>query len=723
VIDLGYGEECIDSVFSDQGLLSQFVADYELRHEQREMAQKVLEAYRSDRIFLVEAGTGIGKSWAYLIPALLWAASHRESTIISTHTIALQEQLIKKDIPFLLKVLDLELEVILVKGMNNYFCLRKFEECKQDKLFLFPKEQEDLDRLESWADSSREGSFSDLTFPLSPGLWEKVSAERFSCSHMQCPHFKKCFFFKARKELSDAKILIVNHHLLVSEMAARMRKDFREEKSILPKTSRLIIDEAHHLEEIALESFSKKTDRLDLIRWLGRLHSEHHPEKSRCQIFLKELASLNLQTRSLPILLGTDLPAEKRLVSSHIEDLFKKIEFFCSTYVKEANQSDWKEKKWRLKTECLEHPYWQEEIKPLFQLIAGQLLKISAFIESIHNETSSWDKPVQEHFSSHLQELDFVAQKLMQKADDLHEFISCEQDSRRVKWVEMGGSMLNITLVDAHLNVSEYLREYLFEPRSTTVLCSSTLTSSNSFDSLKDRIGLSRESYQEVEETIYPSPFDYAARTVLAVPKDIPFPNDPRFLPLAADLIHKMIEVSKGSCFVLFTSYEMLNQAYHLLSGKIKAYTLLKQGEASRQTLIDRFKSSEGNVLFATDSFWEGVDVPGEALRCVILVKLPFKVPSDPLYQAYSELYLQEGKDPFMDYSLPLAALKFKQGFGRLMRKKLDRGCVLCLDKRLIHKGYGAHFLNSIPLSKRIFEDSTKIFSLLEEFYHQTSMS
>ena len=277
----------IESIFSSEGLLNKSLKGYELREEQKELALQVMQAYDQDRVLLAEAATGVGKSWAYLIPALLWAASRREATIISTHTIALQEQLIKKDIPFLLDLLQLDLQVTLVKGMSNYFCFRKFDEVEQEASVLSSGEQEELKKLERFSETSCEGSISNVSFPLSPGMWDKVAAERSSCTHMQCPHFKQCFFFKARKQVSESQILVINHHLLVSEISMRMRSDFKEEKSILPKTYRIILDEAHHLEEIALESFSVKIDRLDLIRHLGRIYSECQPQKKVSKSFGK----------------------------------------------------------------------------------------------------------------------------------------------------------------------------------------------------------------------------------------------------------------------------------------------------------------------------------------------------------------------------------------------------------------------------------------------------
>ncbi|MBM3207039.1 MAG: DEAD/DEAH box helicase [Chlamydiae bacterium] len=715
------GEEFIDSIFSNEGILSNTLKDYELREEQRQMSLQVLEAYSYEKIALIEAGTGVGKSWAYLIPAIYWAVTHGEQTVISTHTIPLQEQLTEKDIPFLLKTLNIDLRVVLVKGMNNYLCLKKLGDITKDTISLLPDERDKIDQLHDFTQVATEGSYSDIPFSVPQSLWDQISADRSTCTNVQCPSYKECYFFKARKKMSEAQILIVNHHLLMADLASRIQSKSKEEKSVLPKFHRLIIDEAHHIDEIALESFARKNDKLDLIRWLGRIFSDHHPEKSRCSLFLKDLISLNANNLSLEIALQTDIPGEKRTLVLMIEEMFKKFEFFCQTYMKDDSSTDQRELKWRLKAENLLSEYWQQEVKPKCLEVADGILKIALRIGSLRSQLPDLEKHILEKLSPHLQELEFVASNLTQKANDLKSFVTDEEDLSRVRWIELTGFLSNMMLVDAHLNVAEYLKMYLFDPRVSSVLCSATLTSSNRFDYVKDRLGLGGKSLSSsISEKIYPSPFDYENRVLLAVPKDICLPSDSTYTKEVASAICSIVKISRGSCFVLFTSYEMLRQVHRLVENRLKDFNIMKQGDASRQVLIDTFKAKEGNVLFATDSFWEGVDVPGEALRCVIIVKLPFKVPSDPMYQAFSELFAKQNKDPFSMYSLPYASIKFKQGFGRLIRKNSDRGCVICLDKRIKAKSYGSVFLKSIPLSKRVYDDFSVVFSEMQKFYVST---
>ena len=718
------GQEFIDTVFSQSGLLSKVLKDYELREEQRQMSLNVLSAYQEERIALIEAGTGVGKSWAYLIPAIYWAVAKGEQTVISTHTIPLQEQLTEKDIPFLLKTLGVDIEAVLVKGMGNYICLKKLREQAADSLSLLSEEKELFLRLQDFAEYDSIGSYSDIPFAVSQSVWEHVSADRSSCTNTQCPHYKECFFFKARKKMSEAQILIVNHHLLMADLAAKVHKKGKEERSVLPKFFRLVVDEAHHLDEIALESFAKKNDKVDLIRFLGRIFSDHHPEKSRCNLFLKDLHREGVKNSSLENALHIDLPGEKRQLVEKIDELFMRIDFFCQNSLKQDAGSESKEMRWRLRPEHLLSSYFQSELKPLFLEVSDKLLRMASSLGNLRGMLGDMDKSVLDKLSIHLQEMEFVAQSLTQKGEDLKAFVQDENDMMRVRWFEMTGFMSNIMLIDAHLNVSEYLRKYLFDPRLSSVLCSATLTSSSKFDFIKDRMGLSCKTLSEsVKENIYPSPFDYPSKVLLAIPSDISLPSHPNYMKDVADAICKAVAASRGSAFILFTSYEMLKSVYRLVEQRLSSYTLLKQGDASRQVLIDTFKAKEGNVLFATDSFWEGVDVPGEALRLVVIVKLPFKVPSDPLYQAFSEMYQKLGKDPFSCYSLPSATIKFKQGFGRLIRKNEDRGCVLCLDRRLMEKGYGATILKSIPSAQRTYEKSDTLYLKLRDFYKSTQRS
>lgn len=640
----------LEKIFGEEGLLSQHLPGYEERREQRVMAQQIADAYVREQIALIEAGTGIGKSLAYLVPAILWAIQKNERSVIATHTIALQEQLIEKDIPFLLKVMGVELKAALVKGMGNYLCLQKYAGIE-----AFHPE------LEQWILKTHDGSRSDIDFPLPPGLWEQVAVEPDRCTGAKCSHYKPCFFFKARRKLDEAKLLVINHHLLFADLLAE------KTQAILPEFERLILDEAHNLEEIALESLSRRVDRSLLLKLLTQ------------KLELPAEYPTSLQVR-----LEIDLPAERHRLALQVVEAFKLLP----------------EQTFRVQNE------FSAEIRDAFKSLEKELSRFAASLYGLMADLENY--PKLDHFALTLHSM---AKKIEEMTEVLDLFFEEESSDSRLRWVEKAAT--NCILREADLNVSSHLRELIFKRFTTTSLCSATLTANREFKFIRQRLGVPA-SEREVTESIYDSPFDYQNRVLLAIPKDIPDPTDPTFLKVASAMVLKAVQVSKGNAFVLFTSYEMLNQCYELLKGEIE---ILRQGDAARSVLLEKFKATEGSVLFGTDSFWEGVDVPGDALRLVILMKLPFKVPDDPIVAAKGDLLKKEGKNPFMEYLLPEAIIKFKQGFGRLMRRKTDRGCILCLDKRLMTKSYGALVLKSLPPSPVVWEESGKVYTRMKALY------
>ncbi len=716
--------EGVERVFSQNGLLNRALAGYEMRKEQKDMSLEVMGAYKEGKILLVEAATGVGKSWAYLVPALIWASSKKIPTVISTHTIALQEQLIYKDIPFLLNVLGLDLQATLVKGMGNYFCFKKHEEACLEKVHLSAEEQLELERLEQFSRTSEEGSLSDVNFPLSSITKEKVAAERFSCTHVECPHFRKCFFFKARKQLAESQILIVNHHLLVADLAARLRPDFQEEKSVLPIFSRFVLDEAHHLEEIALESFSIRISRLEIVRYLGRIYSEIQPQKS--QIGLLK-AALSIKKKQIPssclLLLDIEIPAQKREALEAFNDFLEEVELFCEQELLKEQSVELRDKKWRFSPEKLSSLKWCEDVQGKFLLLQEAWNKFFLSIDLLKKElVRAFSIEDKEFFSSYFLSFDAISSVLQQRLEQLQAFVLTPFDEHSVRWVEASGALAlkNLTLVNARLNVAEHLKKLLFSSKETGILCSATMTSNKNFTFLKGQLGLtSKELEARTSEKMYDSPFDFQKNALFLVPKDFPYPHEFGFFDCMVDIVKKIIRASKGGCFILFTSYEMLQSCYDKIVGSIDSPKLsyLRQGECSRQMLVERFKERQDSVLFATSSFWEGIDIAGETLRCVILIKLPFKVPGEPLFQAMSEMYQRGGKDPFVEYSLPQACLKFKQGFGRLIRTKTDRGCVVCLDKRIMTKSYGKVFLSGIPSCPISYKKGSELIKDVEAFY------
>lgn len=666
-----------DEIFSDSGLLAQNIFGYEFRFGQYEMAQKIWGAFSEEKNALVEAGTGIGKSLAYLVPALLWSYKTGEKIVISTYTISLQEQLFEKDLPLLIEALGIDLKVILAKGMNNYLCMKKLEDAATANRFF----DKDLDEILHWSRKNSDGTKSEIPFFISSETWGRVYAEPENCTYAKCPHYNRCFFFKARSKVQTADVVIVNHHLLMSHLMAN------QERAILPPFSRLIIDEAHHLEHVARTSQSRILDRIDLYKQLGKIHSDIHPEVSRL-FFIRD----KTKDKKLKTFLEIELPGEKRNLLKTIDETFEIIErHFPSSHTK-----------WRITFSNA----WDLKVSPELEKLIESLRRYSSSLNSIEDEI---DKETKSKVETALFEIQGVCQYI----EETIETIKLILEGKDIRWAEKQST--GIALFFSKLDVAPFLEDSLFSSLKSTVLCSATLSVRGKFDHIKENIGLKEEAV----EGIYPSPFDFQSRTFLLGIKDIAPPTQYHFLEEASEIIRNAIKISKGGAFVLFTSYDMLEKC----AEKLSDLSILKQGDLPRHRLLEEFKERENGILFGTDSFWEGVDVSGRALRLVIIMKLPFPVPTDPLLEARFEQLKAMGRDPFQEISIPQAVTKFKQGFGRLMRHKGDFGCVLCLDQRLFTRPYGKVFLESLPECLVSFNDKSMIFREMENFYKNWSVA
>lgn len=732
--------EKIIKLIQKDGLLARAIKGFEARPQQQKMMANIIDGYNKNQIVLIEAGTGTGKSLAYLIPALVWAVRRRERTVISTNTITLQEQLISKDIPLLLKSLNLDLKVVLVKGMNNYVCLRKLADA-QNELTLFPgEEQDEIQKIDDWCQTHTEGSRSDMPFVPSPLAWERVGAENDACPRHECPYYQQCHFFKSRRHAQDAQILIVNHHLLFADLVKRGDVENYDETCILPSYKRLILDEAHHIEDIATEYFATRLNRLDLIRILAKLSSDKQgPIQGKLVLLKDKIQSIfrsppSREINQLMNRLNIDLPALRHRVQDKIHQAFDAFSQFVdminqlsySISVTEETSSS-TEQKLRLKQEHHSHPNWQEVVIRHAEQLIETIRDYQQNLKSLEMELMQIKHDrLQEQTKNVRFEIQALATRLEGSIQLLENFFLKPHEIAKVKWIESQSlkTFVNIHLINANLDISQALVDYLFSKFPTIVLCSATLSTNQQFHFIRDRLGLNHKqlSRKLITENIYDSPFNYEKQALLAVPTDMPLPNHEDFNEIAFENVWKAIEVSHGSAFVLFTSYTMLKSCSDALAKRLEKhhYPLFKQGDDQRQTLLNKFKSTKRAVLFGTDSFWEGVDVVGDALRCVIIVKLPFKVPSEPIIQARTEAILEKGGNPFLEYSVPNAIVKFKQGFGRLIRNKWDRGCIICLDTRLVAKGYGKLFLNSLPPCERAFMNGAALWPRLANFYKQT---
>lgn len=732
-IESGLDSQKIVQVLDRNGIMSRFLKDFEPREQQQKMMANVIEAYNSGSLALIEAGTGTGKSMAYLIPALLWALQKKERTVISTHTITLQEQLIRKDIPFISKALNLEVKAVLVKGMRNYVCLRKLEDLQFEMLTAEPREREEFEKIAAWSSSTQDGTRSTLPFVPSYETWDKVCAESDTCNGPECPYQSSCYFFKARRQANEAQILVANHYLLFADLARRAEINNYTDQAVLPPYSRVILDEAHHIEEIATEYFAAKVNSLDMLRVLARLGSEKGTKIHGKLPLLKDRIQESYRSKEIPKEVSTlfsvfniDLPASRKELQQEIVETFDCFARFLELIsIKSEKEDNSSENKLRILPYHQTHPSWDSDIVPRTDRLIKAVEKYTKTINHIENEIKNLNN---ERLNEQIKGIRFEISALCLRMEAfctiLKDFVSKIASFSKVRWIEvhrLKNAMQNIHLVNAELNIAEAIVNFLFNKFPTIVMCSATLATNKHFDFVKNRLGLNHNFLKETKvlEKIYDSPFDYQSQALLTVPIDMPSPLTREFNQAAAEKIWEIIQISRGNAFVLFTSYSMLNNCYHQILERLKhgRYHPLKQGDDNRDSLLRSFIEKDRSVLFGTDSFWEGVDVVGEALRCVIIVKLPFKVPSEPIIQARTESISAKGGDPFFEYTLPNAIVKFKQGFGRLIRNKKDRGCIVCLDSRLATKGYGKEFLNSLPPCQRLFASSEDIKKEMENFY------
>lgn len=723
-------KDTILPILQTGGLLSQSLKGFEPREAQQHMLENIIDAYNNSHITLIEAGTGTGKSIAYLIPAIIWAVIRKETTLISTNTINLQEQLIYKDIPLLTKALNLPVKAVLVKGMHNYICLRKLEEAKE-VLRLFPTaESEEIEKIDACKESTRDGSRTGLPFVPSASTWDKVCAEQDTCNNRECPYYQECYFFKARRLAMDANLLVANHHMLFADLAYRAEEDNYNGPGVLPPYQRLILDEAHNIEDTATEFFASKTSLAGIMHSLGRLSSEKKGKLALLKDKFHRHFSKSPIKEAAPIhtRINVDIPGMRQEVFRQVTETFLAYEdFMRSACPKDPSQEESSENKLRLLPSHTKLPEWVNSVLPLTKKL---IETIQRYVLAIHGLNRELQNMGNERFEEETKGIRFeikgVADRLVGASTVLQNFIDEKIPPEKVRWMDGQKSKIgtNVNLVDAELNVAPRLVQYLFSKFPTVVLCSATLTTNRKFDFIKQRLGLTQELLQGhvVTEHIYDSPFNYTKQALFAIPTNIPQPHEPDFLESATENIWEAIKASRGNAFVLFTSYGMMKRCHEALKGRLEEqrYVTLRQGEDNRQSLLDKFKSTDRSVLFGTDSFWEGVDVAGEALRCVIITKLPFKVPTEPIIQARTEAITARGGDPFYDYSLPNAIVKFKQGFGRLIRNKSDRGCIVCLDSRLLNKNYGKMFLNSLPECQRAFVEMKKLPEQMSEFYRRT---
>jgi ATP-dependent DNA helicase DinG len=704
-----------------EGAVADVMGDkYEIRDEQLHMLEGVTSSFNENLVSLIEAGTGTGKTLSYLVPAINWALKNEERVVISTNTINLQEQLIDKDIPLLYDAFDDDFNYSLVKGMRNYLCLLRTETI-QEGLFEMVDDDEvgSIDDILEWAKVTEDGSLSDLSFTPPDSVWEKVSAESDSCLRARCPYYSRCFFYKSRREIASSQLLIVNHHLLFSDLAIKSASE-SSEAGILPPFKRVIFDEAHHLNDAATSHFGMRATKFGILRVIRRLKRKGKGGQGKGLIYytaalatklvkLYRKGVVNDLLRKVEELLSTKVDT----LEQYVGDSFDALYTFCLTVAQEKEGGK-EEINLRITEDILEKEGW-ENVDKKFSILRIRLKELHEEIKAITDILIDYE--VESDIAKLIVEFKGVSNKLDYYSDVISTFLSREDDGF-VRWVEgrmgRGGILSGLGL--SPLDISSTLKERLYSKCETVVMTSATLAVNNNFGFLKSGLGL--EDEQRVDELILPSPFNYEEQLLLAIPDDIPEPGNVGYAEAISELIRDAVKASKGNALILFTSYTLLETVYRKIHEELEdeGILALKQGAFPRAKLLDKFRIEDNSVLFATDSFWEGVDVPGDALKLVIITRLPFRVPTEPIIEARVEYMENQGLNSFTDYSVPVAVLKFKQGFGRLIRTKTDKGVVLVLDKRLISKFYGKFFLNSLPKCTKLVDSSKNIINNIKSF-------
>ncbi|HEY1582136.1 MAG TPA: helicase C-terminal domain-containing protein [Chthoniobacterales bacterium] len=640
--------ERVRAIFAEGGLLAK-ARNFEYRPEQQAMAAAVAQSLEDERHLVVEAGTGVGKSLAYLIPAVLFAHEQKKKAIISTHTINLQEQLLHKDIPIVKKILPIDFEAALMKGRQNYLCPRRLERALQSAAELFnTTEQAELARLADWARTTTDGTLSDLPVEPDPKVWTQVCSEAHICTAKTCGQNPRCFFQMARKRLLAADLVVINHTLLFMLLGTPEEQEEREEGYLFPNDF-IIFDEAHTLEQIASRQIGIGVSQYGLRSTIQRLYNA----RSKRGLFTV--------TRDAA---GVTLAAS----------LVEEADRFFNAIDERANFKKGRE-------------YRVREVDFVADQITGRLTALQSRIGEVVRKTED------EFLKAELQEL---GRRISGARDGIATFLQ-QSEEEWVYWIERTGKAAqNITLNASPIDVAPVLRRMLFREDCRSVMTSATLAVGRpDLAYFRRRIGA-----DEAEPLQLGSPFDFQKQMKLFVVRKMPDPRDDAYSAALAEWIAHFVADTGGRAFVLFTSYRSMQ----LLATEMEEFfvrqkmNLLVQGKgAPRSQLLEQFKNTPRSVLFGTDSFWMGVDVPGDALSNVIITRLPFAVPDHPLIEAKLELIAARGGDAFTEYSLPEAILKFRQGVGRLIRTKSDRGIVVVLDNRIVTKTYGRAFLKALP--------------------------
>jgi len=634
----------VEEVFGPGGPLARALPGYEHRPEQVRMARAVLEAALQRRHLLVEAGTGVGKSLAYLIPLLMWALPEGKRIVVSTYTKTLQEQLTKKDLPFLRDELGIGFSFALYMGSQNYLCLRRLARMAQMGLFEDIDEVREFRAIVEWSLTTKTGLLTELPFEPSPSVWGEVAREPDRCMGKKCPFYGRCFYYEARRKISEADVIVVNHSLFFADLAA--------DRGVLPEYDAVVFDEAHTLEDVATKYFGLELSSSQIRHLLREVY-----DPGRGRGLLMEVSEL------------VPARADAAKFSSEIRALSEEVFERASRALGEGVAK-------RLPPRALRS-----------ELLRERLANLANFLRELRKLVKGDEETATE------------LRSLAERAKKFADVLQAVDEQPWEDWVyyaerEEGVRAPRIYVKASPIVVADELRKNIFEAVKPVILTSATLTAAGRFDFIRDRLGV-----EDADELVLGSPFDYEAQALLYIADDLPDPSEDLkgFNKAAAARAREIVEIVKGGVFVLVTSYSAIADVCEELYGAVEGVRVLKQGDKPRYKLLEEFKEHGNAVLVGTTSFWQGVDVPGRALRCVVIFKLPFAVPDDPLVEARTDLLRWQGRNAFLEYQVPQAIIMFRQGFGRLIRTKEDYGCVAVLDPRILRRHYGRAFLRSLP--------------------------
>lgn len=677
-------EAALTALLEKDGLVARAFPGYEYRPQQVKVLQAVASAFNESQHLLVEAGTGTGKSLAYLLPAIYFAIQNGERVVISTNTINLQEQIYDKDIPTLQEILPIEFRAALLKGRSNYLCQRRLDIFRRNRQ-LDEKEIRLLAKVLVWLPSTMTGDRAELFLPTyaEQALWHHISAEAETCSLERCRYRQNghCFYYRAHERAESAHLIIVNHALLLSDVAVQSR--------VLPSYRYLIVDEAQHLEAATTRQLSFTTDRRSLARLLDEISQGQGGDNYTG--YLTHL--LKAIRRPVPEAIYATMEGSVKelrrsieVVKRHLYNFYNELEMFLRNH---ASGSQAYDKRLRLTNSLRAQPDWTN-IETMGDNLCRGLYHLGERLEKLAGdltEPAEYDIPDLEDLAQDLR-------GLLHGVREQHEQLNAmlfEPSSQGIYWTQLGAKTQNVSLHAAPLHVGQLVREHLFFTKESVILTSATLRTDGDFRFIKERLGA-----EDADELAVGSPFDFEHQALLYLPTNIPEPNQPQYQKALEQALIPLIRAVQGRTLVLFTSYHQLRATQRAIARPLTNADIAvfaQGGGTSRAQLLENFRTTERSVLLGTRSFWEGIDVLGPALSCLVIARLPFSVPDDPVFAARAETF----DNPFNEYSVPETILRFRQGFGRLIRSTTDRGVVVMMDKRVLTKRYGAKFLSSLP--------------------------